>query len=83
MSALGPVLPEIDNYNAQGWSFSNEPSAVIPHPVEPRPPLPVARRIDRPQQGLADALHPGKLEDAVFQPAHSVDSEEPWVYAGH
>jgi hypothetical protein len=39
----------------------------------------IARRIDHPQQGLADRLHPGKFEDAAFKPAHPVHSEIPAV----
>src|SRR5215831_15858212 len=47
-------------------SSSNEAPAVASHPVQPAPPLGIARRVGHPQQGLADRPHPGEFEDTEF-----------------
>src|SRR6516162_6287561 len=57
----------------------NKPPAVISHPVKPAPSLGVARRVNHPQQGLMDGLHPGEFEDAAFKPAHPMCLEIPSV----
>ena len=60
-------------------SSSNKAPAVASHPVKPPPPLGIARRVDHPQQGLANGLHPGEFEDAAFRTAFSVCPEIPSV----
>ena len=56
-------------------SSSNEAPAVASHPAKPAPPLGIALRVDHPQQGLANGLHPGEFEYAAFEAAYSVCPE--------
>jgi hypothetical protein len=62
---------------------SDEAPAAVSHPVEKTLPLRTARRIDHSQQGFTDGRHAAEFEDAPSEPAHSMGSEVPWMYAGH
>jgi hypothetical protein len=59
---------------------SDEARAVVSHPVEPALPIPIGRRIDRPQQGLPNGFYAGETKDAPFEPAQPVRSKEGSVY---
>ena len=54
-------------------------SGVVSHPIELTLPLCIARRIDRPEQGLTDGRHARKSEDASFETADAMCSEVPSV----
>src|SRR6516165_8147405 len=74
--ALFMPLDLIDNDNALVRSSSNETPSVGSHSVEPRPPFRIAYRVDHPQQGLADGLHPGAFKDGFSSPR----PQWPWKY---